>query len=170
VLFKDYSDWRRQGLIYSWLLDKNGFRVNKARFVALLKDHSKSKARYDSQYPQSPTFIYEFAVTPGDLRDIEHFIVEKVSAYCDQAAKTDDDIPPCTPDERWAAPEKFAVMKTGRKTAVRLFDTMAEAEEKLRQEDDSALYIEHRPGVSRKCEDYCQCREFCGFYRERVQA
>jgi hypothetical protein len=59
-------------------------------------------------------------------------------------------------------------MKTGRKTAVRLFDTWAEADQKLRQENDSALYIERRPGTSRKCEDYCACCQFCNFYREHV--
>jgi hypothetical protein len=168
ILFGDFSDWRRQGLIYAWLLRKNGMAANKVRFVALLKDHSKSKARFDRRYPQSPTFIYEFDVTYWDIEETGQFVALKTAACLSAGLLTDDSIPPCSPDERWASPEKFAVMKKGRKTAVRLFDTWAEADQKLQQENDSALYIDHRPGTSRKCEDYCMCCQFCNFYKEQV--
>ena len=43
--FADFDDWDKQGLIYAWLMKQNGLNVKEIRFVALLKDHSKSKAR-----------------------------------------------------------------------------------------------------------------------------
>jgi len=81
VKFADFTDWRRQGLIYAWLLSKNGFPVTKCRFIALLKDHSKSKARFDAGYPQSPVYIYEFDVTEKDLEDIEGYIYGRMTGY-----------------------------------------------------------------------------------------
>ena len=37
-----FPEWKQQGLIYAWLLQKNGLPATKCRFIALLKDHSKT--------------------------------------------------------------------------------------------------------------------------------
>ena len=163
VKFKDFEDWRRQGLIYSWLLKKNGFPITKCRFIALLKDHSKSEAARSSEYPQSPVVIYEFAVTDEALAEIQAFIEGKVSGYLANKELPDGEIPACTAEERWATPDKWAVMKKGRKSAVRVLDSQEEAE-KLAM-DDKALYVEYRKGASKKCEGYCPCREFCSYWK-----
>lgn len=57
---------------------------------------------------------------------------------------TDDDIDPCTAEERWADGDKYAVMKNGRKTAVRVFDTQADADA-CAGELGNSHYVEHRP-------------------------
>ena len=56
-------------------------------------------------------------------------------------------------------------MKEGRKTAVGVFDTKDEAEEKL-AELDKKHYIEYRKGESKKCADYCNARNFCNQWRK----
>ena len=163
VKFRDFEDWRRQGLIYSWLLKRNGFPISRCRFIALLKDHSKTEAARSSEYPQSPVYIYEFDVTDEALAEIEQFIRYKVALYLSHKETPDDGIPECTADERWASPDKWAVMKKGRKSAVRVLDSEEEAQ-KLAM-DDKALYIEFRKGASKKCEGYCPCREFCSYWK-----
>ena len=50
VKFRDFEDWRRQGLIYAWLLKQNGFPISRRRFIALLKDHSKTEASRGSDF------------------------------------------------------------------------------------------------------------------------
>ena len=163
VQFNDFSDWRRQGLTYAWLLQQSGLDVKKCRFVALLKDHSKTKAKTDSSYPQSPVFIYEFDVTAADMEETAARILTKVQEI-ESAYKLDDDaIEPCSAEERWADGEKWAVMKNGRKTAIKLFDNSADADA-MAGEMGNAYYVEHRPAISRKCLDYCNCKEFCSFY------
>ena len=163
VQFADFDDWRRQGMTYAWLLKQNGLDVKKCVFIALLKDHSKTKAKTDSSYPQSPVFIYEFDVTAADLEETAARILAKVQEI-ESAYKLDDDaIEPCSAEERWADGEKWAVMKNGRKTAIKLFDNGADADA-MAGEMGNAYYVEHRPAISRKCLDYCNCKEFCSFY------
>jgi hypothetical protein len=164
VQFADFADWRAQGLTYAWLLTKSGLEVKKCRFVALLKDHSKTKAKHDASYPQSPVFVYEFDVTAEDLAATEARIISKVTEIENAYKLGDDDIEPCTLEERWADGEKYAVMKNGRKTAVKLFDNQQDAEA-YAGELGNSHYVEHRPAVSRKCEDYCSCCDFCNFYK-----
>ena len=164
VQFADFADWRAQGLTYAWLLTKSGLEVKKCRFVALLKDHSKTKAKHDARYPQSPVFVYEFDVTADDLAATEARIISKVTEIENAYKLGDDDIEPCTLEERWADGEKYAVMKNGRKTAVKLFDNQQDAEA-YAGELGNSHYVEHRPAVSRKCEDYCSCCDFCNFYK-----
>lgn len=164
VQFNDFSDWRRQGLTYAWLLQQSGLDVKKCRFVALLKDHSKTKAKTDSSYPQSPVFIYEFDVTAADMEETAARILAKVQEI-ESAYKLDDDaIEPCSAEERWADGEKWAVMKNGRKSAVKVFDNQLDADA-MAGEMGNAYYVEHRPAISRKCGDYCKCKEFCNFYK-----
>ena len=164
VQFNDFKDWRAQGLTYAWLLQQSGLEVKKCRFVALLKDHSKTKAKTDSSYPQSPVFIYEFDVTAADLEETAARILAKVQEIENAYELDDDAIEPCSAEERWADGEKWAVMKNGRKTAIKLFDNSADADA-MAGEMGNAYYVEHRPAISRKCGDYCNCKDFCNFYK-----
>ena len=164
VQFNDFKDWRAQGLTYAWLLQQSGLEVKKCRFVALLKDHSKTKAKTDSSYPQSPVFIYEFDVTAADMEETAARILAKVQEIENAYELDDDAIEPCSAEERWADGEKWAVMKNGRKTAIKLFDNSADADA-MAGEMGNAYYVEHRPAISRKCGDYCNCKDFCNFYK-----
>ena len=165
VKFNDFSDWKKQGLIYAWLLSKNGFAVNKCRFIALLKDHSKTDAARDYQYPPKPVYVYEFQVNFVELFKIDVFIRQKVKEYEQCLSLNDDDIPPCTSEERWARPPKFAVMKNGLKRAVRLFDDQKSAD-LLASEKGEGHFVEFRNGESIKCSHYCLCRKFCNYHNQ----
>lgn len=164
VQFADFSDWYKQGMTYAWLLKQSGLDVRHCVFVALLKDHSKSKAAKDASYPQSPVFKYEFDVTDEELQQTEARIIAKVAEIENAYKLGDDDIEPCSAEERWADDEKWAVMKNGRKTAIKLFDNSADADA-MAGEMGNAYYVEHRPAISRKCGEYCLCKEFCNFYK-----
>lgn len=164
IQFADFSDWRAQGMTYAWLLKKSGLDVKKCVFVAMLKDHSKTKAKTDASYPQLPVYRYEFNVTEEALAETEKRIIAKVAEIENAYKLGDDDIEPCSADERWADNEKWAVMKNGRKTAIKLFDNSADADA-MAGEMGNAYYVEHRPTISRKCGDYCACKEWCSFYK-----
>lgn len=167
VQFADFSDWYKQGMTYAWLLKQSGLEVRRCVFIALLKDHSKTKAKTDASYPQSPVFRYEFEVTDEELAQTEKRIKDKVAEIENAYKLGDDDIEPCSADERWADNEKWAVMKNGRKSAIRVFDNQADADA-MAGEMGNAYYVEHRPAVSKKCADYCLCKDFCNFYKQEA--
>ena len=77
IKFNDFSDWRRQGLIYDYLCRANGLEVETIRFIALLKDHSKTQAKREAGYPQSPVFVYEVKPTEADREETEAFIFQR---------------------------------------------------------------------------------------------
>lgn len=164
IQYQDFSDWYKQGLVYAWLMKQSGLTVKRCKFIALLKDHSKSKARLDPNYPQSPVYVYQFDVTEKALSEIETFIIEKVQEL-EEAEKIDDEkLTPCTPEERWATADKWAIMKKGRKTALKLCDSEEEAKELLSVKGGD--FIEYRKGEDKKCEDYCNCKIFCPYWKQ----
>lgn len=163
VKFNDFEDWRKQGLIYAWLLNDSGFAVTKCRFIALLKDHSKTDAEHDMCYPQEPVFVYEFDIHDYAIDEIKQFCRGKISEYLKYKDLQDDAIPECTQEERWQKPEKYAVMKTGRKSAVKLFDDKESAEAMA---IEVGGYIEHRPGEPTKCKGYCNVNKWCHYWRQ----
>lgn len=164
VQFQDFSDWDKQGLIYAWLMKQNGLKVKEVKFVALLKDHSKSKARTSADYPQKPIVVHNVKVTDEALAEIENFIIAKVQELEEAEKLADWEIKPCSKEETWATEDKWAVMKAGRKTALKVCNSEAEAKEML--EKLGGTEIEYRQGEPKKCVDgYCNCRNFCPFYK-----
>ena len=163
VQFNDFSDWDKQGLIYAWLMKKDGLNVKEIKFVALLKDHSKSKARKDFEYPQKPTVVHTVKVTEEALAEIETFITGKVKQFEEAEKLADEKICPCSKEERWATEDKWAIMKAGRKTALKVCNSEEEAKSLIDQMGGTS--IEYRAGESKKCVDYCNCKVFCPFYK-----
>ena len=43
VIYKDFEDWRKEMLIYAWAVKDMGFDIDKAKAVAFIKDHNKTK-------------------------------------------------------------------------------------------------------------------------------
>lgn len=167
VIFGDYKDWRRQLLIYAYMMRQIGFEVTTGEIVAIMKDHSKRDAKYKADYPKLPVQVIKFEFTLEDFVEIESWLIDKFDEIrrCEQLP--DDELPLCTPEERYNSGDKYAVMKKGRKTALRVLDSMEEAEKWMA--DNGGDEIEVRPGEDKKCLDYCSACEFCNYYREKVK-
>lgn len=161
----DFSDWKFQGLVYAWLLKEQGLEVKECRFVMMFKDFSKSKAKTESGYPRKPVYVYKFDVTDYDLQEIEKKIIAKVKELEESENLADNELPLCTAEERWAKPSTWAVMKQGRKTAIRVFEDKNLAEQMLKSLDGNH-YLQERQGTDGKCTGYCGCCEFCSYWQE----
>jgi hypothetical protein len=71
-------------------------------------------------------------------------------------------------DERWAKPDVHAVMKKGRKSAVRLYDTAAEALAHAAQA--ASFQSSFGAGRSTRCEFYCNVSKFCAQFQSLTAA
>lgn len=163
VIYDEWDDYRRQLLAYCWILRQYGFDARNGQIVALLKDHSKTKAKREAGYPPYPVYVRKFKFTDDDFYNFGIWLRAKLADIEDKRHLTDDELPACLPEERWHRPGKYAVMKKGRKKALKLYDDMAQASIHALEVGG---YVEGRPGTDAKCEDYCICREFCKHWRE----
>jgi hypothetical protein len=155
-LLSDKDSWHKQLNVYKWLYNKNGFDVSKLQIVAILRDWSKMKSLRDSNYPEVPVIIKEIDIMSND--EVEEYIRERIKIHNDINYE-------CSDEEKWARGGKFAVMKKGRKRALKLFDKKEDAEEYLKSLDDKH-YIEERPKEYFRCENFCDVNKFCPFYQK----
>ena len=167
VIFGDYSDWRKQTLIYAYMISRFGFDVENAEIVALMKGHSKRDAKIKDNYPPLPVQKITFHFTAEDFIEIEEWLNQRFAEIAEAEKLPDDERPLCPPEERLNSGDKYAVMKKGRKTAMRVLDSMEEAEKW--QADNGGDFIETRKGEDKKCKDYCSVCQFCNYYKEEVQ-
>ena len=163
VIFDDWSDYRKQCLYYALLFRKIGFECDNAEIVMVLKDWSKTKAKTDRNYPEYPVFIKHFDFTDKDFEEAEEEIIRKFDELDRLQNVEDDDLPVCSAEERWATEDKYAVMKKGAKKAVKLCDSEQEAISMISLGKGDS--VEYRPGVDKKCMEYCGCKEFCSYWK-----
>lgn len=167
VIYQDFDDWKKQGLMYALLLMASGKTVKKLRFHALIKDWKAGDYRLallkNNFYPEHAMWTWEYEIQPNDLDEISKFVEEKLKEVEKALLLTDDELPVCSPSERWNDGDKYAVKKNGRVTALRVLDSKEEADVYLREQGGDS--IEVRKGVDRKCEDYCLVKEFCQHYK-----
>ena len=167
VIKRNFDEWKAQGLTYAWLIRNAGLNVQKCRFIAMLKDWSEAEARRNADYPRKPVFIYQFDVTDEELEATEARIRAKIKSVTEAYKLSDDEIPTCSPEERWTTETVYAVMKPGRKSSVKNF-TDKESAEAYKATLSPEHYIETRPGEDRRCQKYCPCAQFCNHYKECV--
>ena len=96
----------------------------------------------------------------------QQFFVDEVSRHRHADTMSDDDLPICTPHQRWQRGGQFAVMKKGRKKAVRLLDTQEQAD--IMVERGGGDFVEQRPIEYVRCERYCNVNRWCRFFKDTV--
>ena len=152
-------EWEQQLNLYALLYKHNGFLVERARIVAVLRDWSKIKAFKDPDYPQVGVVVREVPLWPSEQQ--EAFLGQRVRAHQQADKLADDDLPMCTEEERWHKPNKYAVKKGTNKRATRVFDSNEEAYEFKKNSELAGLYVEYRPGEDTRCLHYCAVKDFC---------
>lgn len=192
------ASWRRQLNLLAYLLRKNGYLVEGAEIVAILKDWSRTKAKYDKDYPDHPVARIQAELVDDEL--IEGFIRRQLAELSGEEPRD------CSDEERWRRggnwavmrgdSVRWAVMREGRKTAVKIyedeqealrhvqtdpelyiqerrseatekkravkvFDTLIEAEAFVAANPQAGFRLEGREAIYQRCEAYCPVREVC---------
>ncbi len=159
-IFGGKSDWEAQLNIYAYLARRKGTVVDHLAVAAILRDHNKRQASTQADYPDIPFVEIQYNVWP--MAYTEKFIRQRLALH--MAARAGEPVPECTPAERWAQPEKWAVVKHKAKRAFRVFPSRFKAQQML---DTMSLVkageykIDHRPGTQTRCESYCPVVRWC---------
>lgn len=143
------------------------FKPKKATFYMILRDWQKSKAKFDKEYPQSQVQKVTFRFTKKDFDWIEKWLLDKFEKIKAAEQLSDEELPLCSDKDRWKNEDVYAVMKKGRKSALRLLNNEQEAQDYMKA--NGGDYIELRKGSDRKCEEYCSCCEFCPYWQKNYK-
>lgn len=162
-------EWEQQLNCYAWLANRvHGRKVTKLKIIAILRDWQRKQAEFSAAYPQSQVAVVEIPLWSPEEQ--EAFITGRVATH--QAAQKNVDngeSPPyCTDQERWLRGETWAVMKEGRKSAVRLHDSEEEARDTA-ERLGAGHSVDHRPGSPIRCAgNYCMVAQWCRQYQEEL--
>jgi hypothetical protein len=144
------------------ILRENGEKVARLQIVGILRDWSKMEAQRDADYPQSQVVVRNVELWPSE--QAKAFIAERVEMH--QAARKS--LPECTPEERWAKPDMYAVMKPGGKRALKLHTSIIDATQHASSVTGGTIV--KRPGESTRCKSYCAASKFCSQYQKELKA
>ncbi len=156
--------WIAQLNVYKWLWEYNGFPVKSLKINAILRDWNRREAqRNPGTYPQIP-FI-SMTAKMWNKFDVTDYISERFQLHKLRDVE-------CTSEEKWERPTTYAVMKEGAKRANRVLHTMNEAKQymdNITSKPDvkkSVKYnIEVRPGECVRCDNYCDVKLFCPYWK-----
>ena len=158
-------EWTAQLNMYAYLMRMaTGRRATSLKIVAVLKDWNRRQGAFKPDYPSAPIVMVDIEVWSDERQ--EAYINERVLLHQlnSDALDKGEPIDHCTDEERWLRGVKYAVMKKGRKSAVKLFDKEEDANGWIEQQDD-AFTVEHRPGEPVRCAgNYCGVAQWCRQY------
>lgn len=161
-------EWIQQLNCYAYLAAQIGRKVTSLKIVAILRDWQRKQSELKPDYPQSQVVVVDIPIWSYD--DQVRYLTSRVMLH-QQAKKAFDNgepIPYCTDQERWLRGETWAVMKEGRKSAVRLYDNKEDAEE-LHRTLGGGHSVEHRSGNPIRCAgNYCMVAQWCRQYQEEI--
>ncbi len=155
------QEWEAQLNILAHLLREHGHIVKDLQVIVILRDWKRSFADRAQDYPVSP--VMTMSIPLWTEEKCEEFLDSRIRLH--QAARNGN-LPDCSAEERWATLDTWALMKDGRKTAIRLFDTESDAQAAL-QAVGPKHFLELRPGRDIRCESYCPCSPFCNQYQDK---
>ena len=163
--------WVEQTNIYAYMLRNEGFPVNGIRIVAFFRDWSAYGGMKNRNYP--PMQIMEIHIDLWDNDKTRILIYKHINLHNSAEA---GNVPDCDGKTRWATADQYAVIpKTkGVKRAINggIFDTMEGANRFIaenKHKHTNELYVEVRPGSSKRCESYCPVSKHCPQYKAELQ-
>jgi|TARA_B100001964_G_C14099587_1_gene538676 hypothetical protein len=162
------SEWEDQLNGYAWLVRQNGYDVQSLRIIGLARDWQKSKAYFESSkdgYDQDqdypPVQIKMIPIPLWSNEKQDEYVRSRVEAHqqAEQLFYTDNIQVKCFEKEMWKDPPQFAVMRKGKKRALKLFNDREDAQDHAK--DIEGTSVEKRPSIAKRCANYCNVAIFC---------
>ncbi len=165
------NDWRLQLSMLAVLArggayiapdgDEAGQKVNvrRGKIVAIVRDWTQTAADRNRDWPQKPVAVIDMDIMSHD--DTIDWMIQRIREF--RSAERGD-IRPCTDEERWYSPGKWAVFKGRNIKAAKLEEDEAALSAWIfanRSKLGSDYRIEQRPSEYKRCAKYCGAAPFC---------
>lgn len=147
------SSWENQLNVLAYLAHQNGIKVDRLSIVAILRDWQAMKVG-EGNYPA--TSIVKIPIPLWSLEKQRQYIESRLKAHF-------EDEPTCSSEERWQKSASYAVLRDGRKSAIRVLSTEEEAGQYVVEHglgNDPKVSIEKRPGEAKRCKE-CRVSKWC---------
>lgn len=161
-------EWEEQLNIYDWSLEKSGFKILHNYINAILRDWSEAELKqYGGDYPPIP--FKRIEVPLWSLEKQEEFVKTRLALHKKYETLSDLELPICSPEERWATENVWAIYKNTNKKATKLLPTESRAKAYLShiKQNKENFSIKKREGIDNRCIKYCSCNKFCSYYKEK---
>jgi hypothetical protein len=156
------DDWVTQLNIYKWLVETvKKQKVCGLKICAIIKDYSAHSTQ--ENYPEAEAVMIDIPM--WDSVTTETYVRQRLDMHraAKQAQEFGEELQPCTDEERWMSETIYAVKREGRKTAIRVFKSIDEANELAEKEKG---YVEERKGEPKRCTgDFCGVSKWCKQYQ-----
>lgn len=162
-------EWEQQLNMYAHLARLNGKEVSSLKIIAIMKDWQRKLVGLKAGYPASQAVVVNIPVWPA--AEQERFVRERVTLHMKAARAVDEagTVDYCSDGDRWLRDTKWALMKEGRQSAVKLYDNQEAAERDLAA--GAGDRIEFRRGTPTRCVgDYCLVSRWCAQHRSYMES
>ena len=161
-VMQNKEDWVTQLNIYKWLVETvKKQKVCGLKICAIIKDYTPHSTQ--EGYPEAEAVMIDIPL--WDSVKTETYVRTRLDMHrtAKQAQEFGEDLQPCTDEERWMSETIYAVKREGRKTAIRVFKSIEEANELAEKEKG---YVEERKGEPKRCTgDFCGVSKWCKQYQ-----
>ena len=161
------KEWEQQMNIYAYLIWKcMNIRVKSLKINLIFYDWNPNIQRYFPKAPTAPEMTVELRLW-SDL-EVEKYLKERVAVYKEMQKLSDDDIPPCSKEDRWHQPKKYLVYKVGNKKPTKTFYNYGQCKGLLGQMTAKGVKyrVEVQDAKDNRCLQYCPANKFCNYYNE----
>ena len=165
AVMQDKIEWEQQLNVYKWLVESTTHRkVSRLQICALIRDFSRHERK--EGYPSAPVHMVDIPMWSHEKA--QKYVEVRLSMHREAKMHADfgEDLQPCSDEERWQRETIYAVKREGRKTAIKLFKSIEEANELAEKEKG---YVETRKGEPVRCTgNYCGVAQWCDQYQRAL--
>jgi hypothetical protein len=168
----DHAEHTAQLNANAYLLRKVlGYKVESLQNLYLFTDWRKGDARRHKDYPPEPVAVVESPVW-SDEKCLK-YINSRIFVHLRNNSRDDDALEHCSREERWQPEPLYQVVKLwpdGSPQKVSKFRDRDKAKcEEWIKENKGEYIIREKPGMPKKCMDWCEISKFCGQYKSEVK-